>query len=290
MITSLYHGGFHYRLIRTNKPATGAAAGRKKSTMRKLGQHFLKNKSALRLIAESLDLAAQDIIIEIGPGHGELTEFLAAANVKKIIAIEKDGDLFESLKKKFRGDDRVDIVPGDALTMLPTVIQNYKFKILNYKIAGNIPYYITGHLFRVVSELEHKPERCAFTIQKEVAERICSVPPRMNRLAASVQFWASAKIVKVLPPGDFSPPPKVSSAIIALETVRQDHVEAGHYYAAVRALFAQPRKTLVNNIAKATGQKGGAVAEKLSSIGMIPGDRPQNLSVSDIVAIAKAFF
>ena len=158
--------------------------------MQKLGQHFLKNKSVLRSIAESLELAPNDIVIEIGPGHGELTEFLMASHAEKIIAIEKDADLYDSLIKKFQ-DARMIALRDDALTALPTVIQNSKPKILNYKIVGNIPYYITGHLLRTIGDLEIKPTRSVFTIQKEVAERVCAIPPHMNRLAASVQFWAT---------------------------------------------------------------------------------------------------
>ena len=112
----------------------------------------------------------------------------------------------------------------------------------------------------------------------------------MNPLAASVQFWASVKTIKTLPGSDFSPPPKVSSAIIALVAIEPYNIDAERYYAAVRALFAQPRKTLLNNLAKATGQNGDAAIEKLSAIGIIPNYRPQNLSVADIIAIAKTFF
>jgi 16S rRNA (adenine1518-N6/adenine1519-N6)-dimethyltransferase len=258
--------------------------------MRKLGQHFLKNKSVLRLISESLKLTPDDVVIEIGSGHGELTEFLATTAVKKIIAIEKDGNLCRLLIKKFQGDGRIMIIEGDALKILPGIMSDSQSAIDNYKIAGNIPYYITGHLFRIIGELKHKPKRCSFTIQKEVAERICAEPPRMNRLAASVQFWAGAKIIKVLPASDFSPPPKVSSAIIFLDVIERAKVDANNYYAAVRALFAQPRKTLLNNLAEATGQKRDVVAEKLSAIGIIPNNRPQNLSLRDIEAISKRFF
>jgi 16S rRNA (adenine1518-N6/adenine1519-N6)-dimethyltransferase len=259
--------------------------------MQKLGQHFLKNRSALRLIAESLKLALDETVIEIGPGHGELTEFLRTTNNgSQIVLIEKDEKLFGLLKEKFGGDSRITVIHGDALEILPTIIQNFKFRIFNYKIVGNIPYYITGHLLRILSELEHKPERCLFTLQKEVAERVCAAPPRMNRLAASVQFWASAKIIKIVPASDFSPPPKVSSAIIVLKTTEPADCDAGNYYTAVRALFAQPRKTLVNNLVSATGQKGTIVAEKLSAIGITPIHRPQNLNIDGIVAIAKTFF
>ena len=246
--------------------------------MKNLGQHFLKNKSALRLIAESLELAPNDSIVEIGPGHGELTGFLrVASRESRLVLLEKDEKLFSLLEKKWGGDNDITIIHGDALRVLPVVVQNPKLKIQDYKIAGNIPYYITGHLFRILGELKHKPERCVFTIQKEVAERVCATPPHMNRLAASVQFWANAKIIKVLSANDFSPSPKVSSAVILLKTNVLSSLDTKKYYAAVRALFAQPRKTLVNNLVGATGQKRTVVIEKLSTIGITPGYRPQNL-------------
>ena len=84
------------------------------------------------------------------------------------------------------------------------------------KIVGNIPYYITGKLLRIISELEHKPERTVLLIQKEVALRICATPPDMNRLAASVQFWADAEIIAHVPRNDFSPAPEVDSAVVVL--------------------------------------------------------------------------
>jgi len=258
--------------------------------MRKLGQHFLKNRSALQLIAKSLDLASDDVVIEIGPGHGELTEFLAGTPAKEIIAIERDENLYQSLVKKFQDDQRITVMLGDALEILSTVTRGPEFLDQSYKVAGNIPYYITGHLFRILSKLSSRPAQCVFTIQKEVAERACGTMPRMNRLAASIQFWADVKVIKTLPPEDFSPPPKVSSAIILLKTIQRTDISSENYYTAVRALFAQPRKTLINNIAEATGQKGDTIAQKLSGIGIAPNHRPQNLSVGDIAHIAKMFF
>lgn len=258
--------------------------------MRKLGQHFLKNKAILQLIAESLTLTLGDVVIEIGPGHGELTDFLALTHVKKIIAIEKDEGLCLSLSKKFQLDDRVIVIAGDALKILPSVIREYDLLPNSYKVVGNIPYYITGHLLRMLGESDIKPELCLFTIQKEVAERACAAPPHMNRLAASVQFWATAKIMKILPASDFSPPPKVSSAIIVLKTTVTANSGMENYYTAVRALFAQPRKTLLNNLTEATGQKRDILIKKLLSLNLEPSDRPQDLSVSDITMIADKFF
>jgi len=261
--------------------------------MQKLGQHFLRNKSALHLIVDALDLKPGEIVIEIGPGHGELT-ILVEENTdqKQWIAIEKDAALAKQLKEKFKENPQIRIVEGDALKILKDVPSLFP-PASSFKIAGNIPYYITGHLFRLISELEQKPEKCVFTIQKEVAERITAKPPRMNRLAASVQFWAVPKIIKTLKAEDFSPPPKVDSAIIALEVgERKARTEEPRYYAAVRTVFAQPRKTILNNLKDGIKTKKSAVEISgiLEKIGISPSRRPQDLDIADIAKIADAFF
>ena len=169
----------------------------------------------------------------------------------------------------------------------------------HYKIVGNIPYYITGKLLRTISELDHKPERTVLLIQKEVAERICAVPPAMNRLAASVQFWADAEIVAPVPRCDFSPAPEVDSTVIVLKTkdTRQNSaapggnvVEPALYYRAVRGIFAQPRKTLLNNLSAmaAKGISKDQIVEQLQKIGVNHTARPQDLGIEQIIAIAKA--
>lgn len=258
--------------------------------MQKLGQHFLKNISTLRLIATTLHPQKNEVVIEIGPGHGELTEqLLAAEGAFSVTAIERDEKFCVLLRKKFEGENRMTVIEGDALELLPSMVNESKFKALNYKIVGNIPYYITGHLFRIISELEHPPIKCVFTIQKEVAERICAGIPKMNRLAASVQHWATPSIIKILPATDFNPKPKVASAIILLET-KQPVVSEPAYYAAVRTLFAQPRKTIINNLEHGTKQEKKILLEKLVSLAIPPNCRPQDLTIENISAIGKIFF
>jgi 16S rRNA (adenine1518-N6/adenine1519-N6)-dimethyltransferase len=185
-----------------------------------------------------------------------------------------------------------------------------------YKIVGNIPYYITGKLLRVISELDQKPVRAVLMVQKEVAERICAVSPEMNRLAASVQFWADARIIAIVPKKDFSPPPEVDSAVIVLETKKwaldgtpahgsAAHIDPELYYRAVRGIFAQPRKTLLNNIMaidnalNEKNDKNGpddkpkmshgkeVVAARLMECGIDPAARPQDLDIAQITLIAN---
>jgi 16S rRNA (adenine1518-N6/adenine1519-N6)-dimethyltransferase len=265
--------------------------------MQKLGQHFLRNKSAIQKIVAALHLTSGDMIIEIGPGHGELTSELLMANGQlQIVIVEKDAVLCSALRKNF-DKPQITIVEGDALKLLPVTIDGLpRDTIANYKLVGNIPYYITGRLLRIVSELKNRPTRSVFTIQKEVAERIVAEPPRMNRLAASVQYWAKPSIIATLPASDFVPPPKVDSAIILLERKNLSDVSADIYYAAMRTLFAQPRKTILNNLV--VGQESGVRVMKdkkttdtaLREIGINPEARPQNLTIIDIESIARRLF
>ena len=273
-----------------------------------LGQHFLKNKSAIRKIVEALEIKEGETIVEIGPGHGELTAQMADGEGRMVL-IEKDAALCAELKKRFEDSSVIEVIEGDALKVLPEIAAEFwKLKIEHWKLAGNIPYYITGHLLRIVSELpqERKPERCVFTVQREVAERIIAQPPEMNRLAASVAYWADAKIIMNLSSEDFHPAPNVDSAIILLTRKTNSAFSDGkRFYAAVKAIFAQPRKMILNNLNQAMGDGGWGVGggqlkqikngkEKLASAlrdaGILPESRPQDLTIADVATIAKIFF
>ncbi len=254
---------------------------------RYLGQHFLVSKNKLKKIVEALELKNGETIIEIGPGHGELTMVIRyqTSNVK-IVAIEKDKKLTPFLKRKFVLDKNIKIVDGDALKILPELTK--KLKDRNYKIAGNIPYYITGRLLRILSELKNKPSLTVLTTQKEVAQRICSQPPRMNLLAASVQFWAKPKIAGYISKKDFRPQPLVNSAIIKLITKNEPR-GADNYYQLIKTIFRHPRKTIKNNLAAAFGklnaEKKNKFFEEFRGSGIDPTDRPQNLGIDDLLKI-----
>ena len=261
------------------------------------GQHFLVNQSVIKKIAETLALQKGDTVIEIGAGHGELSSelvnWLIGENSDgKLILIEKDDALAEILRKNYGEDKKIEIINGDVLKILPELIHQLTNQQINYKLAGNIPYYITGKLLRLISELENKPSRCVFTLQKEVAERLAEKPPRMNRLAASVQFWAKPEIIEYVSRNDFKPAPEVDSAIVKLVSGIRYQVSGSitpeQYYRAVRMLFQQPRKTILNNLADGAPKKPkNLIAQELEKIGINPADRPQNLSIEDIIAISR---
>src|SRR3989304_2926711 len=299
-----------------------------------LGQHFLINKKKIEKIVEALELKNGDTIIEIGPGHGELTQEIQKSKIPeteprrrtsslrgrqarygagknqsanwrtkiKIIAIEKDINLVKFLKEKFSKDKNIEIIEGDALKEIKNQISKIKITnqnskiIKNLKIVGNIPYYITGYLLRILGELENKPSLIVLTIQKEVAQRVCAKPPKMNLLAASIQFWAEPKIIGSVSKKDFRPIPKVDSAIIKLIPltllVRSSiQCNKGDYYKFIKILFKQPRKTILNNLEfriknlEFRAENRQKLKEKLLKIGVDPQARPQNLSVEQILKL-----
>ncbi|KKR89258.1 MAG: Ribosomal RNA small subunit methyltransferase A [Candidatus Wolfebacteria bacterium GW2011_GWA2_42_10] len=261
---------------------------------RYLGQHFLIAKRKIGKIVESLELKDKDVIIEIGPGKSALTIPLCENCRKlgcKIIAVEKDKLLANNLKEKFKNDKNVEIIEGDVLKILSkTIIQFNNLSTGNYKIVGNIPYYITGYLLRTFGELEIKPSLIILTIQKEVAERIIVKPPKMNLLAASVQFWAEPKIIGYVSRKDFSPPPKVDSAIIELKIKNYELRIKDNYYRIIKILFKQPRKTILNNLLSGIGDKNKEeIVEKLKKAGIDPRARPQNLSIEQIIELSTLF-
>src|SRR3989344_2939238 len=274
-----------------------------KHVRERLGQHFLKDQKALARIVASLAVSENDTIIEIGPGHGELTEYILKAGPKKVIAIEKDKDLVSSIQYLVSSKDNLEIINGDALKILPTVSKTYHLSPLTYKLVGNIPYYITGRLLRIIGELEDKPSVVVLTIQKEVAERLSAKPPRMNLLAASVQFWGIPEIIRTISRHAFRPQPKVESAIIRVVLrekaliapdgtmgINQRSLEdSDRYYKFIKILSKQPRKTVANNLKDGSDYTRQEVEEFLKSHNIEPTLRPQNLDIDTINILSQSF-
>ncbi len=253
----------------------------KERPKKSLGQNFLIDKSVLEDIVSAIGPKKGDTIVEIGPGHGELTEPLIESGAS-VTVIEKDRALIPSLEAKFK---KIKIIEGDALD----IIRNSKLEIRNsdkWKLVGNIPYYITGQLFRIIGELKNKPKEMVFMIQKEVAERIGAKKGEMNLLAASIQIWAKPEIVRFVDRKSFSPAPKVDSAVIKLTPVKNYKLKVKSYYSLLHIVFKQPRKTLFNNLRE--GIKLGHLKKTLNIEEILQKNklkttlRPQDLTIEDL--------
>ncbi len=254
----------------------------------RLGQYFLKDGKWSKKIVEALALEPGECVIEIGSGHGELTLPLLAHAAEigaRIVAIEKDDSLTVELRARIPTQALLELIEGDALKFLPETVARLSG---DYKIVGNIPYYITGHLLRVIGDLARRPARVILMIQAEVGERLVAQPPKMNRLAASVQFWAEPRILAYVSRHEFRPEPKVDSVIVQLDVRPVPEVPAENYYRAVRLLFSQPRKTIFNNLRGAWPKtKPESLKENLARLKIAPTERPQDLSVAQISEVAR---
>ena len=243
----------------------------------KLGQHFLINEFTAKKICSSLEISPADTVIEIGPGRGQLTKHLIQFNPRKIIAVEKDRRLAQRLKTLF---PNIKIIEADILEVLTSLKTPTK-------IIGNIPYYLTGQLLRQLSELPQKPSDIVLTLQKEVGLRLTAQPPKMNLLAASVQYWAKPEILGFVPKTDFRPAPKVDSAIIRLKPFAKstDKKADEKYYQLLKIIFKQPRKTILNNLKDGLAKDSQEIKKNIEDLGLNPLSRPQNLTIENIIKL-----
>jgi 16S rRNA (adenine1518-N6/adenine1519-N6)-dimethyltransferase len=254
--------------------------------IRRFGQNFLIDKGILKKIIEVAELSEKDIVLEIGPGIGNLTIEIAK-KAKKVIAIEKDKRMVEILGERLKEEriENVEIVNEDVLKFLPS----FKPK-KDYKVVANIPYYLTSRLIRNLLEAKRKPKLIVLMVQKEVAQRICAKPPKMNLLAVSVQFYAKPEIISFVSKKCFWPVPKVDSAIIKISEIKEKGAISNEklFFKIVKAGFSQPRKQLINNLSKKLKIDKNKVRKWLLENGVLPEKRAQALSIKDWEKLAKS--
>lgn len=257
-----------------------------------LGQNFLKDAEVLGRIIKAAQLTSGDVVVEVGPGQGALTELLAGV-CKKVVAIELDDRLIEPLHTKFVGNKNVEIIHDDILKLnLPELITKELEAggVKSYKVVANIPYYITAPIIRLFLETKLPPSEVIFMVQKEVAERIAAKPGEMSILAVSVQYYAKAEFLFTVFKESFFPVPKVDSAIIKItrnnnqEAVTKEEVKK--FFRIVKSGFSAKRKTLINNLSNGLQIDKKVIEEKLGSIGFSPSVRAQELGVEDWKSLA----
>jgi len=226
-----------------------------------LGQHFLTSQSAVDKIVDVSDPSGDDIILEIGPGRGVLTEKLLLF-AGKVIAVEKDDGLFEFLKERFKKEienGKLDLIHGDILDFDPNIFSFYKD--LNYKVVANIPYNITGAILKKFLSAEYQPECMVLMVQKEVAERIVAKDKKESILSLSVKIYGEPKYIQTVKAGSFFPAPKVDSAILLISDISKGFFlltpsvnggkeagREGRFFELVRAGFKSKRKKLISNL------------------------------------------
>lgn len=249
----------------------------------RLGQNFLKNEEVVKRIINSAHLTAEDLVLEIGPGKGILTEELAKV-CKKVIAVELDEKLVEFLGNKFKDNKNVEIVEKDILKIRPKdLYAKYNIQDTKYKVIANLPYYITSPIIRMFLEAELKPSEMILMVQKEVAERIVARPGRHSILSLSVQYYAEPEIMFCVEKNNFEPVPEVDSAVISISISNEKKLankeKTDNFFRVVRAGFCAKRKTLANNLSNSFHLKKGEVEKKLKSFGILEKSRAQELTL-----------
>lgn len=225
-----------------------------------LGQNFLKSILALNKIVEAGEVNENNIILEIGPGKGALTEKLLE-KAGKVIAVEKDRDLILFLQDKFQKEienKRFFLIENDILelkmTDLAIAIPNPRDALgLKYKVIANIPYNITGAILKKFLTEENQPETMVLMVQNEVAQRIVARDGKESILSVSVKAYGEPKIVMKVAKRYFSPSPKVDSAVILIKNIGRkiflDHkIEEELFWEIIHAGFAHKRKILMSNL------------------------------------------
>lgn len=253
----------------------------------KLGQHFLRDIGWRKRILATLPLAPDDTWIEIGPGHGEMTQFFAGDD-RRVIAIEADPKLAEGLRAAAEAQPEqwpgVEVVSGDVLTTdIGSIVTD------NFHVYGNLPYYITSpilhHLFRWASQIRS----IHVVIQLEVAERIVAHPNVRDYgyLSTFCQFYAQPKISLRIPPGAFRPPPKVRSALVSMtlpgERAHLNVTDEKNFLEFVQICFAQKRKTLRNNLLPIADDR--KIHEALAAANLRPDARAEQLTLPQFAAL-----
>jgi len=210
-----------------------------------LGQNFLQDERALQKIVSSAGIEMDDTVLEIGPGLGNLTRYLALS-AGSVVAVELDQSLFPALQATLAPYANVRIVPGDILKLDPSDLIDR----CNYLVVANIPYYITSAVIRHLLESEVKPRRLVLTVQKEVAERICAGNgEKLSLLALSVQVYGKTAIAARIPASAFYPPPKIDSAVVRVDIYDAPVIPAPRlplFFRLAKAGFGQKRKTIRN--------------------------------------------
>ena len=280
--------------------------------LKKLGQNFLISRTVLEKIIKTADLKKTDIVLEIGPGIGTLTKELAK-KADKVIAIEKDKKMIDILKQTLKDFNNVEIIHADILKINPIP---HTLNPKPYKIVSNLPYYITSPVIKKFLEIDNPPLQMILMVQKQVAQRICAKPPRINLLAVSVQFYSQPKIISYVSKNCFWPRPKVDSAIVKItlkqgladnsprfdlgkkrsnlflvdqKLTKSDFVNNNLFFKIVKAGFAHPRKQLVNNLSNGLELKKPETKNWLLKNNIKPSQRAQTLDLKDWLKLAKTF-
>lgn len=259
---------------------------------KQFGQNFIINPGICPKMAEAAGLGPGWGALEIGPGIGVLTRELAT-RAERVVTVELDQRLPPLLAESLAGLDNIRLVMGDALKLDLRALIAQQLGDLRVAVCANLPYYITSPLLMRLLEERLPVESITVMVQKEAAERICAAPGTRaaGAISLAVRYYAAPRVLFSVSPGSFTPPPKVTSAVIQLTPHPlppcRPHSEK-RLFTLVRAAFGQRRKTAVNGISSTLGLDKAAVQRAFDAAGLSPTARPEELTLEDFCALENA--
>jgi 16S rRNA (adenine1518-N6/adenine1519-N6)-dimethyltransferase len=266
------------------KPAIPMTNGRPHQARKRFGQNFLHDQGVIQRIIDAIHPVNEDHLLEIGPGQGALTRPLADSGAR-LDCVELDRDLADFLQKQFSGRDNVTIIQQDVLKFDLASLVDGEEPVL--RVIGNLPYNISTPVMFHLLKRHTLIRDMVFLLQLEVVQRLAAKPGDKNygRLGLMTQYYCDVQHLFNVPSAAFTPRPKVSSAIVRLVPHQQFPVAArdvGCLQVVIRTAFNQRRKTLKNSL------KAIISEERLMSLPLEMGQRPENLSLEDYVLISDA--
>jgi 16S rRNA (adenine1518-N6/adenine1519-N6)-dimethyltransferase len=253
---------------------------------KRLGQHFLHDARVLGDIVSALGDLGNRTVVEVGPGRGVLTDRLAA-KAARVVAIELDRDLVPLLRERFAAQSHVEILEADALTVRYGEVAGGP-----YVLAGNVPYYITTPLLFHGLDAP-RPDLAVYLVQREVAERAAAAPGSKvyGALSVNLQALASVTMIRLVPPGAFTPPPTVDSAVMTVRPRETPLVSAAlevRFRRFVLAAFGMRRKQMVRVLRSVAALSADESTALLQTCGIDPQARPETLSAEEFASVVTA--
>lgn len=259
---------------------------------KKYGQNFLIDTHVLDKIISAAGVTKEDMVLEIGPGIGTMTQYLAEA-AREVVAVEIDDKLIPILEETLSEYDNVTIINEDILKLDIAKLADEKNGGKPIKVVANLPYYITTPIIMGLFESKVPLDNITIMVQKEVADRMQVGPGTKDygALSLAVQYYAKPEIVANVPPNCFIPRPTVGSAVIRLKRYAEPPVTVADekkMFSLIRASFNQRRKTLVNGLSNAPGigLNKEKVAEALEKMGLSPTIRGEALTLSQFAELS----
>lgn len=259
---------------------------------RRLGQHFLRDRSVARRIVDAAGISVGDVVVEIGPGDGALTDLIveeAHLVGGSVVLVELDEKYAHRMMDRYGHDGDVRVVNADARDVDLEELPEFQ-GASDYRVVANLPYYAGTPIVRSFLERKRRPASMTVMLQREVARDMCAKPGKMSLLSLAVQIYAEPRSLFTVPPSAFRPPPKVHSTVIQLvprEEPLVDRNDVDGLFKLARSAFLGRRKQLHNSLSNGLQMTTGEIKEMTERAGIDSERRPATLGIEEWLSLLR---